>query len=242
MKEKIMYIKTVYDLIEYSKNHPNYEYTYYDGDWIVYDDKDNLIDEKEVKLNSIMMRQLADMNVISFKGYVISHRAVRRYCVDENFEEKIAIIKKMLTDIIVTVKDVKIKSLKHISQIFEDRYKIFADTETEEGSYWGGCYEVRKLHFCNDLKFWGSKVVWEYTYYVAGNCLGSKFYKNMINLYSQVFGGWDVSSKNYKRYIDDKHNSFVTDDEWFKLRDEAFEKSYIECLEYVKGHKNDTND
>lgn len=90
MKEKIMYIKTVYDLIEYSKNHPNYEYTYYDGDWIVYDDKDNLIDEKEVKLNSIMMRQLADMNVISFKGYVISHRAVRRYCVDENFEEKIA--------------------------------------------------------------------------------------------------------------------------------------------------------
>lgn len=94
MKEKIMYIKTVYDLIEYSKNHPNYEYTYYDGDWIVYDDKDNLIDEKEVKLNSIMMRQLADMNVISFKGYVISHRAVRRYCVDESFEEKIAIIKK----------------------------------------------------------------------------------------------------------------------------------------------------
>lgn len=67
MKEKIMYIKTVYDLIEYSKNHPNYEYTYYDGDWIIYDDKDNLVDEKEVKLNSIMMRQLADMNVIFLK-------------------------------------------------------------------------------------------------------------------------------------------------------------------------------
>lgn len=77
MKDNIMYIKTIYDLINYSKQHPNYVYSVYDGEWIVYDDKNNLIDSKDVQFNCKLMYNLEDASLMTYQGCVISHKAVR---------------------------------------------------------------------------------------------------------------------------------------------------------------------
>ena len=31
-------IDNIYDLLEYAKEHPNYQYTCYDGEWLIYPD------------------------------------------------------------------------------------------------------------------------------------------------------------------------------------------------------------
>ena len=44
-----MYIKTIYDLIEFAKTHPNYTYTNYEGERIVYDENCRRV--SDIKIN-----------------------------------------------------------------------------------------------------------------------------------------------------------------------------------------------
>ena len=72
-----MYIKKVYDLIEFAKQHPNYTYTNYEGERLIYDENDNLVND--VKINPLMMRALENLGLLDFDGFTMSHRAVRNF-------------------------------------------------------------------------------------------------------------------------------------------------------------------
>ena len=103
-------IKTIYDLLEYAKEHPNYQYTYYDGEWLVYPDNSSSY-LKDIEINYKMMRVLEDWNkVLDFECYTISHRAVRNYRIpqesggyiisDEYYRKEKEALDKAYSDII----------------------------------------------------------------------------------------------------------------------------------------------
>lgn len=63
-----MYIKTIYDLIEFAKTHPNYTYTNYEGERIVYDENCRRVSESM----RIIEDELLDRNV----DYIIIHNHI----------------------------------------------------------------------------------------------------------------------------------------------------------------------
>lgn len=184
-----MYIKTVYDLIEFAKQHPRYTYTNYAGEKLIYDENYNLVND--VKLNPLMMVTLEDLNLLNFDGYTISHRAVKNYKISsiKLFEDSINTIKNTMQNLISKTKDLKIKSLTHLIECFGDEYYITADKWYRSYSYWGGGRYEQTLFIHKD-KF--SKLIFSFPYHHIVNLKNKGFHKSIMNFYISLFGGFDV--------------------------------------------------
>ena len=142
-------IETVYDLLEFSKEHPDYQYTCYDGEWLIYPDNSSGY-LKDIEINYKMMRVLEDWDkVLDFKCYTISHRAVRNFKIDYEYaKKKIEEIKTFLETAIITVKDKKYSSLKQIEDALSiSKYKVSHDKTTIRNSYWGGGYIISDEYY-----------------------------------------------------------------------------------------------
>lgn len=223
-----MYIKTVYDLIEFAREHLDYTYTYYAGEHIVYDKNNNLIND--VKFNHLMMYYLEEFGLLEFQGYCISHKAVRYYKISniKDFEKRVEDVKNTLEVLISKSKDLKVKSLKHLIEYFKNDFYIFYDKESEPVSYWGGGREINYL-FIDAID---KNRIFKFPYYYAPNLKNNLFHSMIMNFYSRIFEGFDEEERNYREYI--TKNSFKTSKEYFDLRNKAYNEIYKKLLNGVK--------
>ena len=223
-------IETVYDLLEYAKEHPNYQYTCYDGEWLIYpDNSDDYL--KDIEINDKMMYVLEIWDkVLNFDGYTISHRAVRNFKIDYEYaKKKIEEIKAFLETAIVTVKDKKYSSLKQIEDaLSDDRYKISHDKTIMRNSYWGGGRETQAFNIFNYDYRHKSHYLMCIPYYMRENVVGKKMFKFLLWDYASVFNGWLESSRNYM--IPQESGGYIISDEYYKKEKEALDKAYNEIL------------
>lgn len=231
MSDKTTYIKSVYDLIQYSKEHPNYVYTVYDGEWIVYDDKNNLINSKDVQFNRKLMYSLEDTSLMTYQGCVISHRAVRQYTLDTNFEEKVQKMKYILSFVINKLQNYKVSSIVKLQEYFKDDYFITYSRDTLPGSYWGGGYETSVLYVFDNPDKFHKKLVFKYPYHMILNIKGKGLYKMLLRLYSRVFLGFDEDTREYRIY--NSNNSFRIDQKYYDLENESLKKAQEECFKNI---------
>lgn len=231
MKDKTMYIKTVYDLIQYSKEHPNYEYTVYDGEWIVYDDKNNLISSKDIQFNGKLMYSLAESGLLTYQGCVISHRAVRQYTLDADFEEKVQKMKYILSFVINKLQNYKVSSIAKLQEYFKDDYYITYSRDTLPGSYWGGGFDTSVLYIYDNPNKFNKKLVFKCVYYMMFNIKGKKLHKMLLQEYSKIFLGFDEWARNYRNYVTE--HSYTIDQKYYDLENESLKKAQEECLKNV---------
>lgn len=224
-----MYIKTIYDLIEFAKTHPNYTYTNYEGERIVYDENCRRI--SNIKINHLMMYSLETIGILDFCGCVISHRAVRDYKISniEDFEANVNKIKNVMQNLIKKSKDLKVKSIKHLSEYFKNEYKIIYDKMYISYSYWGGGKDEQTLYIkelnANTL----NSTIFYFPYYYAENLKNKGFYKHIMDFYIKIFNGFDEDFRDYKEYK--TNNSFIIKPEYYDLKNKAYEYAYNEILQ-----------
>lgn len=224
-----MYIKTIYDLIEFAKTHPNYTYTNYEGERIVYDENRRRI--SDIKINHLMMHSLETIGILDFCGCVISHRAVRNYKISniEDFEANVNKIKNVMQNLIKKSKDLKVKSIKHLSEYFKNEYKIIYDKMYISYSYWGGGKDEQTLYInelnANTL----NSTIFYFPYYYAENLKNKGFYKHIMDFYIKIFNGFDEDFRDYKEYK--TNNSFIIKPEYYDLKNKAYEYAYNEILQ-----------
>ena len=234
-------IETIYDLLEYAKEHPNYQYTCYDGEWLIYPDNTSSY-LKDIEINYKMMRVLEDWNkILDFEYYTISHRAVRNFKIDYEYaKKKIEEIKTFLETAIVTVKDKKYSSLKQIEDALSiGKYKISHDKTTIRNSYWGSGWETQAFDVFNYDYDYGNKnhYLMRIPYYMKQNVVGKKMFKFLLLDYVSVFNGWSESSRNYR--IPQESGGYIISNEYYKKEKEALDKAYNEILEKKEYDKLD---
>ena len=178
-----MYIKKVYDLIEFAKQHPNYTYTNYEGERLIYDEKDNLVND--VKINPLMMKALEDLHLLDFDGCTMSHRAVRNYKISsiKLFEDSINEIKNVMQNLISKTKDLKIKSLTHLIEYFDDEYAISYYRCYHSYSYWGGGRYEQTLFIQKEFEDKLNETIFSFPYYYADNLKNKGFHKFIMDFY-----------------------------------------------------------
>jgi hypothetical protein len=224
-----MYIKTIYDLIEFAKTHPNYTYTNYEGERIVYDENCRRV--SDIKINHLMMHSLETIGILDFCGCVMSHRAVRDYKISniEDFEANVNKIKNVMQHLIKKSKDLKVKSIKHLSEYFKNEYKIIYDKMYIPYSYWGGGKDEQTLYIkelnANTL----NSTIFYFPYYYAENLKNKGFYKYIMDFYIKIFNGFDEDFRDYKEYK--TNNSFIIKPEYYDLKNKAYEYAYNEILQ-----------
>ena len=228
-----MIINNIYDLLEFAKEHPNYQYTCYDGEWLIYPD-DSYSCLEDIEINDKMMYVLENWDrVLDFECYTISHRAVRHFKIDYEYaKKKIEEIKAFLETAIVTVKDKKYSSLKQIEDALSiNKYKISHDKTTIRNSYWGGGWETQAFDVFNYDYDYGHKshYLMRIPYYMRGNVVGKKMFKFLLWDYASVFNGWSESSRNYR--IPQENGGYIISDEYYKKEKEALNCAYNNIIE-----------
>ena len=221
-----MHIHNVYELIDFVKSNEGCTLSSYDGDWSAYDKDNNII--KNVTFNNLMMRELANAQLIAFDNYVISHHNFRNYRINdvETFEERIAQFKSLMKTLIKSLKYFKFKSLKGLIEDFKNVCKISYDKEYYPVNYWGGGRYVMTLMF-RDLQT--NKPIFYCPYYYAENLKGNGLYNILISTYARIFDGFELYSQDYREYITD--NSFRTSQEYYNLRNKAWKETYRKICE-----------
>lgn len=222
-----MYIKTVYDLIDFAKQHPGYTYTSYTGEKLVYDENYDLVND--VKINPLMMGVLEDSNLLKFDGCTISHRAVRNYKISsiKLFEDSINDVKNVMQDIISKTKDLKIKSLTHLIECFDKEYFITADRQYRSYSYWGGGRYEQTLVIRKDKL---GKRIFSFPYYHATNLKNKGFHKSIMNFYISLFTGFDIDGRNYREIHSD--HTVTMNSEYYTLKNKYYNYVYDKiCIE-----------
>ena len=220
-------IKTIYDLLEYAKGHPNHQYVYYDGEWLVYpNDSSNYL--KDVNINVRMMNVVEEWNsVLEFTGYTISHRAVRNFKIDyERAKKKVDNIRLFLEQAIIKVKDQSYNSLKKIEEdIATSRFNIIDNNVTILGSYWGGGWETKAFEiFDTNYDHGKGRYLMRIPYYMRGNVIGKKIFRFLLMDYARAFDGWSEIAKDYRIYNDD--GTIETAKEYFKKEKEVLNRVY----------------
>lgn len=227
-------INNIYNLLQCAKDNPNYQYTCYDGEWLIYpDDSGSYL--KDVEINGRMMRVLEDWEtVFSFEGYVISHRAVRNFKIDYKYaKKKIENIKNFLEHSIAVVKDKSYTSLKQIEDdISNTNFKMSHDKTIIRNSYWGGGWETQAFDiFDNNVKCGREHYLMRIPYYMRGNVLGKKMFRFLLLDYTSVFNGWSDSSRNYR--IPQEDGGYKISDEYYKKEKEALNCAYNDIIERI---------
>lgn len=232
-------IKTIYDLLEYAKEHPNYQYSYYDGVWLVYpNDSSNPLED--VNINARMMNVIEDWNtVLEFTGYTISHRAVRNFKIDYEYaKKKVKNIRLFLEQAIIKVKDQSYNSLKKIEEaISTSRFNVIDDSITMLGSYWGGGRETKAFEIFDTNYDYGEKghYLMRIPYYMRGNVMGKKIFRFLMLDYIRAFGSWSEIAKDYRIYNDD--GTIETSKEYFKKEKEAINRVYNTIVERISNEQ-----
>lgn len=219
-----MYIKKVYDLIEFAKQHPNYTYTNYEGERLIYDENDNLVND--VKINPLMMRALEDLGLLDFDGCTMSHRAVRNYKISsiKLFEDSINEIKNVMQNLISKTKDLKIKSLTHLIEYFDDEYDISYDRRYHSYSYWGGGRSEQTLFIQKEFKDKLNETIFSFPYYYAENLKNKGFHKFIMDFYISLFDGFDIDWRNYREIHSD--NTVTMNNEYYVLKNMYYDDVY----------------
>ena len=231
-------IKTVYDLLEYAKGHPNHQYVYYDGEWLVYpNDSGGYL--KDVNINARMMNVIEDWNtVLEFTGYTISHRAVRNFKIDYEYaKKKVENIRLFLDQAIIKVKDQSYNSLKKIEEaISTSRFNVIDDSITMLGSYWGGDWETKAFEiFDNNYDYGERHHLMRISYYMRGNVIGKKIFRFLMMDYVRAFEGWSENVKDYRIYNDD--GTIETSKEYFKKEKEVINRVYNTIVEGISNEQ-----
>lgn len=231
-------IKTVYDLLEYAKEHPDYQYIYYDGEWLVYpNDSSNPLED--VNINARMMNVVEDWDtVLEFTGYTISHRAVRNFKIDYEYaKKKVENIRLFLNQAIIKVKDQSYSSLKKIEEaIATSRFNVIDDNITMLGSYWGGGWETKAFEiFDTNYKYGKGRYLMQIPYYMRGNVIGKKIFRFLMLDYVRAFDGWSETVKDYRIYNDD--GTIETSKEYFKKEKEVINRVYNTIVEEISNEQ-----
>lgn len=232
-----MYIKKVYDLIEFAKQHPRYTYTNYEGERLVYNENGNLV--HDVKINPLMMRALEDLGLLDFDGCTISHRAVRNYKISsiKLFEDSINEIKNVMQNLISKTKDLKIKSLTHLIEYFDDEYAISYDRCYHSYSYWGGGRYEQTLYIQKEFKDKLNKTIFSFPYYYVANLKNKGFHKFIMDFYISLFVGFDIDWRNYREIHSD--NTVTMNNEYYMLKNMYYDYVYDKIC--TKGKNNEQN-
>lgn len=217
-----MNINNVYEFIEFAKAHPNYTYTIWDGSDILYDENNNLIENKNLFFNSHLMYVLRKLDILDYINCTISHHQVRNYQINniQKFEEKVANVKKCLQNLIVKSKDLKIKSLSHLIEYFENDYDI--DYDSSYVTY--SCYYYRKEQFLNIRDLKTRKIIFSFPYGNAGALKSYGFYNFLIGFYAKLFCNFNLNVDDYREYI--TPTSFRISKEYNKIRKNIMNETY----------------
>lgn len=216
-----MYIKTVYDLIDFAKQHPRYTYTNYAGERLIYDENYDIVND--VKINPLMIGVLEDLDLLDFDGCTISHRAVRNYKISsvKLFEDSINNAKNVMQNLISKTKDLKIKSLTHLIEYFDDEYVITYDRWYHSYSYWGGGRYEQTLFIQKDKL---DKIIFSFPYYHATNLKNKGFHKSIMNFYISLFVGFDIDWRNYREIHSD--HTVTMNNEYYMLKNMCYNDVY----------------
>nr|DAJ42556.1 MAG TPA: hypothetical protein [Caudoviricetes sp.] len=232
-----MYIKKVYDLIEFAKQHPRYTYTNYEGERLVYNENGNLV--HDVKINPLMMKTLEDLGLLDFDGCTISHRAVRNYKISsiKLFEDSINEIKNVMQNLISKTKDLKIKSLTHLIEYFDDEYAISYDRCYHSYSYWGGGRYEQTLYIQKEFKDKLNKTIFSFPYYYVANLKNKGFHKFIMDFYISLFVEFDIDWRKYREIHSD--NTVTMNNEYYMLKNMYYDYVYDKIC--TKGKNNEQN-
>ena len=230
-----MYIKKVYDLIEFAKQHPNYTYTNYEGERLIYDENDNRVND--VKINPLMMKALEDLGLLDFDGCTMSHRAVRNYKISsiKLFEDSINEIKNVMQNLISKTKDLKIKSLTHLIEYFDDEYAISYYRCYHSYSYRGGGRYEQTLFIQKEFKDKLNETIFSFPYYYAENLKNKGFHKFIMDFYISLFDGFDIDWRNYREIHSD--NTVTMNNEYYVLKNMYYDYVYDKIC--AKGKNNE---